>query len=148
MKCEHVFPHNTQDYDDFISGAKHGVILFSLGYTGFSARDVPGSVISSFINAFAKLDQRIIMKFDPEFLPYIPDNVMVKDWIPQQDILGPNFNLLEFFLYLIETRYRVFIICMGLDVFNQDIDQFISFRSLKTRFQHIQRLWPFYHIVA
>ena len=77
-----------QNYLDFINEAEHGVILFSLGYTGFSAKDIPKQVVKSLIDTFAKLQQRVIMRFDVNVLPYIPDNVLVSNWVPQNDILG------------------------------------------------------------
>ena len=52
----------------------------SLGYTGFSAKDVPPRVVEALLDAFATLDQHVIMRFDANFLPYIPSNVMVSDW--------------------------------------------------------------------
>lgn len=75
-------------YQDFVAGAKAGVILFSLGYTGFSAKDVPPQVVKALLDAFSALDQRVIMRFDPNFLPYVPSNVMVSNWVPQIAILG------------------------------------------------------------
>ena len=62
--------------------------MFSLGYTGFNAKDVPHQIVTAFVNAFAKLKQKVIMRFDANYLPYVPENVMVRDWIPQQDLLG------------------------------------------------------------
>lgn len=65
-----------------------GVILFSLGYTGFEASAVPGEVMGAFLSAFARLQQRVLLRFNPALLPTTPDNVMVMDWLPQHDILG------------------------------------------------------------
>ena len=62
-------------YQDFVSGADAGVILFSLGYTGFSAKDVPPKVVMALLEVFAALEQRVIMRFDASILPYIPSNV-------------------------------------------------------------------------
>ena len=77
-----------QIYKDFIEDAEHGVILFSLGYTGFSASDIPKNVILALLESFASIDQRVIMRFDKDVLPYIPNNVMVSNWVPQVAILG------------------------------------------------------------
>lgn len=77
-----------QDYKSFIEEANNGVILFSLGFTGFDSKDVPTDVVSSFLSAFGKVEQRVIMRFDPKYLPEVPDNVMAAEWIPQQEILG------------------------------------------------------------
>ena len=79
-----------QEYEDFIESADKGVVLFSLGCTGFSAKDFPAEVTDAFISAFGRLEQKVIMRFDPKFLPNVPDNVMVSNWVPQQDILGLN----------------------------------------------------------
>jgi hypothetical protein len=48
-------------------------------------------VTQAFISAFARLEQKVIMRFDPKFLTNVPDNVMVANWVPQQDILGLIF---------------------------------------------------------
>ena len=72
----------------FVDEAKHGVILFSLGFTGFDSKDIPKEVVAAFLSAFSKLKQRVIMRFDAKYLPYQPKNVLVEEWIPQQEILG------------------------------------------------------------
>ena len=76
-----------QSYEDFISGAEYGVVLFSLGYTGFSAKDVPSDVVKALMDAFAAMEQRVIMRFDSSILPHIPSNVMVADWWWQMIII-------------------------------------------------------------
>ena len=82
-----------QLYKQFFNDANHGVVLFSLGYTGFSAKDIPKNVVHALVDAFSQLDQKVIMRFDPSAMPYIPKNVLVSNWIPQQDLLGINFCL-------------------------------------------------------
>lgn len=66
--------------------AEHGVICLSLGTI------VEPSTIESlgkiFIHVLESLPQRIIMKWDANLLPYIPKNFLVRDWIPQADILS------------------------------------------------------------
>ena len=62
--------------------------MFSLGFTGFNSKDIPTEVVSAFLSAFSKLEQKVIMRFDPKYLPYKPTNVMAEEWIPQQEILG------------------------------------------------------------
>ena len=64
-------------FADWAAGAEHGLILFSLGYTGwvrylcavalsfltrFEPRDVPQRVVSAFMFAFSQLPQRVIMR--------------------------------------------------------------------------------------
>lgn len=72
--------------EEFIRGAEHGVILFSLG-TVASDRDLPIETRQIFRNVFAKIPQRVMWKFG-EHVDGISDNVMISDWIPQADVLG------------------------------------------------------------
>ena len=66
------------------------MVLFSLGFTGFSSKDFPAETTLQFLQAFSKLSQRVIMRFDPDYLPFVPENVLVAKWVPQQSILGSN----------------------------------------------------------
>lgn len=46
------------------------------------------------LDTFKKLKQRVLWKFEDESLPGIPSNVMVRKWLPQNDILShPNVVL-------------------------------------------------------
>jgi glucuronosyltransferase len=81
-------------FQNFVDGAEHGVILLSLGFTGFLPHDIPRETMDGFLEAFSRIKQRVIMKFDPKVLSYIPKNVMVVDWFPQIDLLGHNNTLL------------------------------------------------------
>ncbi|XP_069955893.1 UDP-glucuronosyltransferase 2B1 isoform X2 [Cherax quadricarinatus] len=81
-------PHNIHTW---VSEAETGVVVFSLGFTGYEATSVPGRVIDAFIGAFSRLPQRVLVRFNPALLPYVPENIMVVDWLPQHDILAhPN----------------------------------------------------------
>ena len=70
------------------------MILFSLGQTGFNSGDLPADLMEVFVQAFSSLDGiGVIMKCNPEsWNPNksgpLPKNVLMKQWLPQQDILG------------------------------------------------------------
>lgn len=40
------------------------------------------------MSVFAKLKQRVIVKWDTEDIDYKPKNVLIKSWLPQDDILA------------------------------------------------------------
>lgn len=78
--------------------AEHGVIYLSFGSI------IPPSIFQSLgvdlILALAKVPQRVIMKWDKKLIPYIPNNILVQEWLPQSDILsklvaGPVHTLLS-----------------------------------------------------
>ena len=73
-----------------MNSAEHGVILFTMGFI-FQPKAVPDTRIKAIFDAFAQLPQKIVMKLDP--LPpdsklTVPKNVLLKSFLPQQDILA------------------------------------------------------------
>ncbi|KAK7574409.1 hypothetical protein V9T40_011600 [Parthenolecanium corni] len=76
-------PSNMQK---FMDEAEFGVVFLSLGSTVEpSALDNLGNI---FIQALKNIPQRVIMKWDPKLLQNIPDNVLVQEWIPQNEVLN------------------------------------------------------------
>ncbi|XP_021957851.1 UDP-glucuronosyltransferase 2B4 isoform X2 [Folsomia candida] len=97
-----------KDLDDFISGAKDGVILFSLGSI-VKAKNMPESTRKAFINVFAKLKQRVIWKWEVETMEDLPKNVKLIRWAPQQDILAhKNIRLFITHGGLLSTQEAVY----------------------------------------
>ena len=78
----------TGPFKEFVEGAEKGVVLFSLGYTGFKPKDVPEFLVRAFLEAFAQLEQRVIMRFDPSLVEDAPANVLIVPWFPQHDLLA------------------------------------------------------------
>lgn len=79
------------DIKEFLDGATHGVIYFSLG-TNLKSADLPPEKLSVFLSVFGSLKQRVLWKFESS--AKFPPNVMVKSWLPQSDILGhPNVKV-------------------------------------------------------
>ena len=75
-------------FSQFVAGAEKGVVLFSLGYTGFKAADVPHYLVTAFLQAFSRLEERVIMRFDASLVEDIPENVLIVPWFPQHDLLA------------------------------------------------------------
>ncbi|XP_064112827.1 UDP-glycosyltransferase UGT5-like isoform X2 [Macrobrachium nipponense] len=85
--------HLPEDLESWIEGAgSAGVIYFSLGSVT-KGNTLPNKYRHMFIEAFSKLNQRILWKFETD-LEGIPENTMISPWLPQQDILGhPNVKV-------------------------------------------------------
>lgn len=75
------------DIQTFMDGAEHGVIYMSLGAYVQSSL-MPVEKMHEFLNAFGKLKQRVLWKFESDNIPTLPKNVMIKKWLPQADILA------------------------------------------------------------
>ncbi|KAK5642854.1 hypothetical protein RI129_009021 [Pyrocoelia pectoralis] len=91
----HVSPPKKlpEDLQEFLDNAIDGVIYFSMG-SNLLSQDFPISLINSILKIFSKLKQRVVWKFEGD-LPNRPTNVLIRSWLPQQDILAhPNVILL------------------------------------------------------
>jgi len=77
----------------FMDSHPEGVIYVSFGST------VKPSLMNSerkqiFIDTFRKLNMPILWKWDEDNIADLPKNVMIKKWVPQQDLLAhPNLKL-------------------------------------------------------
>ncbi|XP_074028347.1 uncharacterized protein [Leptinotarsa decemlineata] len=76
----------------FLDGADNGVIYFSLG-SNVKSKTMSNEFKKAIIGAFAEIPYKVLMKIDGE-LEGISSNVLVQNWMPQQDILRhPNIKL-------------------------------------------------------
>lgn len=81
-----------QDIKEFIENSKHGVIYFSMGSI-LRTSTFSEHKRNAFVRAFARLPQRVLWKWEGEF-PNQTENIKIKDWMPQRDILAhPNVKL-------------------------------------------------------
>ena len=64
-----------------------GFIVFTLG-SAIPVSTMPKDTLQAFLNAFAKLPQRIIWKWEADAPKNLTSNIMLTNWIPQQDLLG------------------------------------------------------------
>ncbi|XP_069179875.1 UDP-glucosyltransferase 2-like isoform X2 [Procambarus clarkii] len=86
MHCRPASPL-PQELESWITGAgSAGVIYFSLGSIT-QGIDMPVQYRDLFVQAFRRLPQRVIWKYEGE-LEDLPHNVMIGKWFSQQDILA------------------------------------------------------------
>ncbi|XP_036347518.1 UDP-glycosyltransferase UGT5-like, partial [Rhagoletis pomonella] len=91
----HIYPPKPlpSDLQNFLDNAEHGAIYFSLG-TQVSSKDMPLEKLELFLDVFRQLKQRVLWKFENESIANLPANVMIKKWLPQNDILAhPNVRV-------------------------------------------------------
>ncbi|XP_058833855.1 UDP-glycosyltransferase UGT5-like [Topomyia yanbarensis] len=82
-----------EDLQKYLDESTDGIIYFCMG-SNVKSIDFPETKRQAFLKAFAKLKQRVLWKFENDTLPNQPPNVMIKPWMPQNDILAhPNVKL-------------------------------------------------------
>ncbi len=82
-------------FNKIVTSAKKGIIIVAFGSLG-DLRKALIPYMGKFFGAVSRLEQKVILQFTDEDLKdyIIPDNVYVKSWLPQNDLLGhPNTKL-------------------------------------------------------
>ncbi|XP_015378548.1 PREDICTED: UDP-glucuronosyltransferase 2B2-like, partial [Diuraphis noxia] len=70
-----------------------GVIVFTFGSL-ISMNTLPEDVLDAFKIVFSQLPQTVIWKYENDYMPDKPENVVLCKWLPQRAILQhPNVKL-------------------------------------------------------
>ncbi|CAG9820048.1 unnamed protein product [Phaedon cochleariae] len=75
------------DIQKYLDSSPQGIVYFSLGSNVKSA-NLTESTRDVIIRAMAELPYKVLWKWENDYLPGKPDNVMIRKWLPQQDVLG------------------------------------------------------------
>ncbi|XP_023025286.2 UDP-glucosyltransferase 2 [Leptinotarsa decemlineata] len=82
-----------EDLQTYLDSSEKGVVYFSLG-SNIKSANLSGGLQEIIKQALSELPFDIIWKWETEQLPGKPDNVLIREWLPQQDILGhPNVKV-------------------------------------------------------
>ncbi|KAG5867461.1 hypothetical protein JTB14_029020 [Gonioctena quinquepunctata] len=82
-----------KDLQDYLDSSTNGVVYFSLG-TNIDSNNLDTKLGDTIIQALSELPYNVIWKWDSDYLYDKPKNVLVRKWLPQQDILGhPNVKV-------------------------------------------------------
>lgn len=75
-----------------MAGAKHGLIYLNLG-SMIKPSSMAAEKKLAFLEVFAELPQRVLMKWDTDTMANLPENVRLTRWAPQNDVLREcNFS--------------------------------------------------------
>ncbi|KAF4519361.1 UDP-glycosyltransferase-05 [Ephemera danica] len=117
-----------EDLQSFLDGATEGAIYFSMG-SNLRSDAMPAHRRDAFLQAFAELPQRVIMKWESDSLPGQPKNVKLGKWLPQQDILAhPNVKMFITHGGLLSAQEAIYhgVPLVGIPVFG---DQMLNMRK-------------------
>ncbi|XP_031329630.1 UDP-glucuronosyltransferase 3A2-like isoform X2 [Photinus pyralis] len=74
------------DLKKIVEDAQEGLVIFALG-SYFRSDQLSITKRTAILDAFAKLPQTVLWKFESEITD-LPKNVFVRKWLPQNDLLG------------------------------------------------------------
>lgn len=82
-----------KDIKEYLDNAKEGVIYFSMG-SNIQSTTLPVEKRDALLRTFSQFKQKVMWKWENDNLPGKPDNVFIKSWWPQDDILAhPNVKV-------------------------------------------------------
>ncbi|XP_059050105.1 UDP-glycosyltransferase UGT5-like isoform X2 [Achroia grisella] len=76
----------SKDIEEFLANADHGVIYFSFG-SNLKSNTMSEKKLQQFLEAFRRIPQKILWKWEDDNFPKGNDNVYTKKWMPQLDVL-------------------------------------------------------------
>ena len=77
-----------QPFKTFTDEAKDGFIVFTLG-SFVKVSSMPKETLDTFLEVMAKIPRiKIVWKWEGQPLKNLPSNVLMINWLPQQDLLG------------------------------------------------------------
>lgn len=75
------------DIRQLLDNASEGVVFFSMG-SNIQSTTLPATKRDALVRTFAKLNVKVLWKWEDDNFPDKPDNLYVRKWWPQQDILA------------------------------------------------------------
>lgn len=72
---------------EFLDNAENGAIYFSLG-SNVDCNLLSTDKIDALLSTLSQLPYKILWKYGQDSLPNLSPNIMVKQWLPQQEVLG------------------------------------------------------------
>nr|ACZ97420.2 UGT39A1 [Zygaena filipendulae] len=82
-----------EDLQKALDEAKNGVVYLSFG-SNVQSSDLAKDKLDAFLKVFGELKQTVLMKWEDTELANAPKNVLLRQWLPQKEILAhPNVKL-------------------------------------------------------
>lgn len=75
------------DVREILDSANEGVVFFSMG-SNIQSTTFPITKRDALLRTFAKLNLKVLWKWEDDNFPDKPDNLYVRKWWPQEDILA------------------------------------------------------------
>ncbi|XP_076297234.1 UDP-glucosyltransferase 2-like [Lasioglossum baleicum] len=98
-----------KDIKKFLDEAREGVLYFNFG-SMVKAATMPEDKLTVLLNVLASLPRKVIWKWETDEFTQKPDNVLVKKWLPQFDILSSLLTRVQITWHNIYAVFEVVIV--------------------------------------
>ncbi|KAK9882636.1 hypothetical protein WA026_022506 [Henosepilachna vigintioctopunctata] len=108
-----------EDLQAILDGAKHGVVYFSMG-SNIKSKDMPKETLAAIMKVFSGLKETVLWKWEDEDLFGKSDNIVIRKWLPQNDLLAhKNIKLFITHGGIFSTMEAVYngVPCLTLPIF-------------------------------
>nr|ANI21999.1 UDP-glycosyltransferase 39B4 [Spodoptera exigua] len=97
-----------EDLQKILDNAKHGAVYMNFG-SNVRSSELPEEKKKAVLNVFRKLKQTVLWKWEDDNLENKPDNLIVRKWLPQKEILShPNIRVFISHGGLIGTQEAIY----------------------------------------
>ncbi|KAL3270167.1 hypothetical protein HHI36_009224 [Cryptolaemus montrouzieri] len=112
-----------KDLQDVLDKAVNGVVYFSMG-SNLQSAQMPKKTLAALLAAFSKLKETVLWKWEEDNLPGKPDNVIIRKWLPQNDVFAhKNVKLFITHGGIFSTMEAVYhgIPCLAFPIFGDQV---------------------------
>ncbi|CAH0398392.1 unnamed protein product [Chilo suppressalis] len=101
-------PKLPKDLQTILDESSNGVICVTFG-SNIQSSKLPVDKRNAFLNTFRKLKVTVLWKWEEDFLEGKPDNVIIRKWLPQNEVLAhPNVKVFISHGGLIGTQEAIY----------------------------------------
>jgi len=88
--CKEAKPITDQLVADWVDGATDGLVIFSMGSMVSEMSEEKANIIAETFASLKKYNLRFLWRYKTEKRPskLDPENTLIQDWIPQNDVMG------------------------------------------------------------
>ena len=83
----HLLSSRYQDLQNLLDKSVNGVVYMNFG-SNVRSSEMSVEKRNAFINVFKKVNQTVLWKWEDDQLEGKPNNLEIRKWFPQKDILG------------------------------------------------------------
>nr|WEU75319.1 uridine diphosphate-glycosyltransferases 39B20 [Glyphodes pyloalis] len=124
-------PELPQDLQKILDEATNGVVYMTFG-SNIKSSMLPVEKKNAFLNVFRRLKLTVLWKWEDDQLQNKPDNVVIREWLPQNEILAhPNVKVFISHGGLIGTQEAIYhgVPIIGIPIYGDQFNNLLQIQE-------------------